>query len=102
MSLELPTCEACKKQLTYKQAMKAQRFTYEYTHCPHCNEKQFVKTRKFGYIIIALVPAMIIGPNLFIDIAIVPFLIYLVIVTSTFFALLPFMSKFRSTWNSHI
>lgn len=62
MKLTLPKCESCGLQLTWKQAFRAQRFFYEFTHCPICKEKQFIAPYKkvmFLTILLSVSPLII-------------------------------------------
>lgn len=90
MKFTLPACDSCRTPLTWKQALVAQRFVKEYTTCPICLEKQFVKVRKDFLILtlfIALFPLLL---NLFIELAIrhsiilYSFIIILLIILSPF------------------
>lgn len=74
MKLVLPTCESCGSQLTWKQAFRAQRFFYEYTHCPYCKEKQFIAAYKKAMFLIPLVSVLPLTVNLFIDLTVFGFL----------------------------
>ncbi|AOM84429.1 TIGR04104 family putative zinc finger protein [Salisediminibacterium beveridgei] len=96
MKFTLPVCDSCRTPLTWKQALVAQRFIKEYTSCPTCQEKQFVKARKDFLILtlfIALFPLLL---NVFTDLAI----FHSIILYAVIIILLVILSPFTYTLNT--
>jgi CXXC-20-CXXC protein len=92
----LPTCESCSSQLTWTQSLRAQRFFYEYTYCPHCREKQFIHTHKMhlSLILLAAVSPLII--NLFFDLPIAGFFVLYSAIITLGFVVTPFAYSLKS------
>lgn len=96
MKLTLPTCESCGSQLTWTQALRAQRFFYEYTHCPYCEEKQFITGHKIAMFLIPLVSVLPLTLNLFVDVTAFGFLSMYAVMLPTCLIASPFAYSLKS------
>ncbi|WP_090843300.1 TIGR04104 family putative zinc finger protein [Alkalicoccus daliensis] len=96
MKPALPVCEACGVKLNWKEALKAQRFLYEYTYCPYCKEKQFIATDKIVMFLIPIISVLPLTLNLFIDLTIFAFLSMSLGLLTIFLSASPFIYKLKS------